>query len=435
MNTRTRKKKAEDNTLTHDTRFHYRDLEQETVQILQGYALEVKGLLRQTYESAVRIGQILRDVKENHLPEGRWQQWVDYEFPQEIKHDTANNLINLATLVESHGDQYGSVIETIPLRGLYTLSRSSVEPETQVEVLEEIKNLGRKPTGPETQMLVQSFRRLRLAEAGIQPEVAELLLTSEIAEDRSQLESIARLSGKKQREVADLIHQGAAETKKEALALLKPQAPEEDSVVSLDYSGVEVKVLKGNLQNSLKKLPGESVQVAIVEAPMKFDFVDDPSGLRSLSQQLYTVLSPGGYCIITVGHKAALWAGPALGELSAIHLLCLRRQPGRTKAIVGANIMSASVFCILAYKPPYRAPKSMLVDLQTIDSLPEDESIEGLGEVPSGIENAFDRFLKPLVNQGDTVAHLVLGKENFGIRESLINSAKHNLASTFYAVG
>jgi hypothetical protein len=106
-----------------------------------------------------------------------------------------------------------------------------------------------------------------------------------------------------------------------------------------------------------------------------------------------------------------------------------------SKSIVGMNITSASVFAIFCYKGPYKAPRKMLVDLQTYSShLTDTDAIEGMDEIPPSLEKGIERFLSPLTEAGSCVMHVIVDN-HFGVRESIKEMAGRFSARKFITVG
>lgn len=392
---------------------------------LNEYSSEIKSLIRTTLESAVRIGQILKDVKDNILPYGEWQEWVDTEFDGNIKHDSAVNWINLAELYEEYSSQYEDGFNRLSLNTLYKLSRSTVDnpvKEAVLQLAEEDEPFNRD----ELSTVLRVYRKAKMLDAGFTPEVVECLADNELVENPKELRALQKLSKKKREAVAAIIQQGGAQTTKEAVKQLVLPSTSEEPKVEVSYEEI-----KHTCYNSLIQVPSDSVNLAIVEAPMKSEYVFKE--MSALSSELERVLAPSGYCLITVGHKGALYAGNHLEPLKPLHLLCLRRTPGKSRSIVGSNIMSASVMLTYSYKPPYKSPKTMLVDLQTVK---ESEELidDGMDEVVTGIENGFDRFMQSLVESGDTVLHMIVSEQSFNIETSLKQSAIDLKASNFVTV-
>ncbi|MFB6290778.1 MAG: hypothetical protein ABEJ25_03500, partial [Candidatus Bipolaricaulia bacterium] len=99
---------------------------------------------------------------------------------------------------------------------------------------------------------------------------------------------------------------------------------------------------------------------------------------------------------------------------------------------VGINVACASVIFALAYKPPFRSPNGMLVDLQTVDT----GDIGEMAEAQSGIEHGVERFLTTLLEEQATLLHLTCTRqEHFDIRGDVIEMAKKLKVNTMYTAG
>ncbi len=405
---------------------------------LQGLEIEIRGLVRQTLENVVRLGEIFTYIKENLLPTGQWQIWLEDRFNGEISHDTAKNFMNLYSLCKQYELTHGDGIKALDLSSLYKLGSDSVESgakEVALELATE-QPMNRRST---TQV-IQTYRKIKLAHAGLAPEAVKLLTKVEVAEDPKQLRDMQRMSKVTQVKVAELLADGVVETPKEAIQVLKAskQVDAEELTEVEEPTTVEVAYTKTKRidYGTIADVPNESIKVALVEAPLRFDFVEN--GLQNLSNELERVLQPGGFAIITTGHKAIMYAGNALSGLNPLHVLCLRRQPGNTRTIIGVNIACASVLAVLAYKGPYAAPKGMIADLQTIDQqakhFTESEAIEGFDMVHTGLEKCFEVFLNPLLESGDNLLHLIVSKDHFSISDYLFNVAENKNCAEFVSV-
>ena len=418
---------------------------------------EVKDLCikwrRSSYEVAVKVGERLNRVKEIFQANNRgeyWQAWIEKELKGEISHDTSTNLINLYRLDKEHGSNYQEGLSRLSLSALYYTARGSVEPELKKEVLRMAAESEKPPSRDELATIFQVYRKVKLAEAGVIPQAIESLSESEVAENPKELKMLARYSKKKQVQLAEVLsnNDNAAKSVKEALAIIREEEKEEKKELEDQPEGLEeqsleptttlkTKVYRGLATNAIKKVPGDEVDLAIVEAPMKFDFVMGTE-LSQLCRELSSILKPGGFALITLGHKGSMFCGAAIeiGGLTPLHLIVLRRQSGRSRSIVGINITSASVIMALVYKPPYRAPKKMLVDLQTIveeESPPE--VIEELTEIGNGIEECLRRLLTPLLTAGSTVLHCIYSQEHFSIRSHIKSVASDSGVSKFIEIG
>lgn len=416
---------------------------------------EVKDLCikwrRSSYEVAVEVGSRLNRVREIFHANNSgdfWQAWIKKELKGEISHDTATNLINLYQLHQEHGADYQEGLSKLSLSALYYTARGSVEPELKKEVLKIAAEGELPPNREELAAIFQVYRKVKLAEAGVIPQAIKGLSESEVAENPKELKMLARYSKKKQIQLAEVLsnNENAAKSVREALAIIRGEEKEEKKELeqeevaekSLELTTtIKTKVYRGSATNALKKVPVEEVDLAIVEAPMKFDFVMGTE-LSQLCRDLNSLLKPGGFALITLGHKGSMFCGASIeiGGLSPLHLIVLRRQSGRSRSIVGINITSASVIMALAYKPPYKAPKKMLIDLQTIaeeESPPE--VIEELTEVGNGIEECLRRLLTPLLTVGSTILHCIYSSEHFSIRSHIKNVASDSGVSKFIEIG
>jgi hypothetical protein len=411
---------------------------------------------RQSQTVAVEIGGKLKVAREIFMKNNKgklWQRWVETELVGEISHDTANNLINLYNLVLEHGEEHSKGISRLSLSALYNTARTTVEPEVKEEILKLAAASKEPPTREEITDLIKVYRKIKLAEAGVNPQVIDVLAESSVAEDAKELRNLSKLSAKRQIEVANLLvtdtNSGFKSTKEALLSIKKEKEKTQDEEIqkekaALSTGGMKSKVYKGLAPTALNKVPYESVDVAVVEAPMRYSFIkDEEEGFIKLCGQLGNIIKPGGFGLITIGHKAAMFCGPIIeaGGLTPLHLLVLRRHTGRSRSIVGINITCASVIIALVYKPPYYAPRKMIVDLQTLDKEVEEnqapELVEGYDEIENGMEECLNRFLTPIVEVNNTVMHCVYGsaKEHFGIREALKNIASNCGASKFLEVG
>lgn len=391
--------------------------------MLDGYANEIRSLIRSTLESVVRIGQILKEVKAM-LPYGEWQTWVDKEFQEDIKHDSADNWINLASLYAEYKEKYEDGFKKLSLASLYKISRSTVD----VEVKETVLKLAQEDepfSKAEVDSIIKVYRKAKLVEAGIDPTVISELGNTSFVENAKELGKFSRLSKKKQAAVAGLINSGIASTPREAIQQLSIASKPPEKLVEVQYTEI-----KSATYESLEAVSSGAVNIAIVEAPLRYSYVERE--LNILAVELDRVLRPGGLAIVTLGHKAIMYAGAQLEPLNPLHVLCLRRQPGNTRPIIGTNILSASVFAALAYKSPYRAPQTMLVDLQTIA---DEEPAGGLDEVVSGLEAGFIKFMTALVHSDDTILHMICSENHFNMRETIKDAAIDLKAEAFYTVG
>lgn len=408
---------------------------------------EIKGLLKQTLENVIRLGQIFKHIKEDLLPQGEWVKWFESNFGSELSRVTVNNFINVYELHNSYKDKYSGSIESLSLRTLYKLGSGNIEPALKETVLD--IGLDQEVSEREADTIIKTYRQIKMAHAGLAPEAVKMLTTVEIAEKPKELAEIQRLSKPKQLQVARIISEGLANTPKEALKFIGKSSRQQEEQTNAQLRTVDYEVTRKHIVSSLADIPDGAVNLAVIEAPLKFDFVD--LELPRLSKEVYRILQPGGFAIITLGHKAIMYAGDALSDLVGAHVLCLRRQPGNSRTIVGLNITSASVFAVLAYRPPYKAPSNLIVDLQTIDQnqvkqlgeyealedLTDTEAFIGLDEVHSGLEKCFEYFLDALSLKGDLenqlLHHIVESANHFNIDDYLYNYSTTRRFSHYYS--
>jgi hypothetical protein len=402
---------------------------------LRGYESEVKGLIKQTLENVVKIGGIFYTVKEEILDTHQWRPWVESCFGDELHVSTTHNWINVYKLYKEYGEKYPDALEQISLKTLYTLGRSGVDDEEREVAFELIEA---KEVSPKSaRQVVETYRKLKLVNAGIEPEVVKMLTKVDVAENQKYVTELRKLSKNKRQEVAQVLASREAESPKEAMRLIKernaPAPQEPTAAIDVDFSASK------RSYSSLEDVEAESIQIALVESPLKYDFME--TNFFQLTKDISRVLQPGGFAMITVGHKAAMFAGNHMtDDLKPVHLLCFRRTPGNSATIMGLNITSASVFLVLAYKPPYRAPRgSVLADLHT---LTDTEAMTGFDVVQSGLEKSFDYILEPLMSARDDDApmpavlhHIVQGSQHFSIRDHLEESSIRMGAREFVAVG
>lgn len=413
--------------------------------VLMGYEGEIRSIIRQSLENVVRLGEIFTVIKTELLPYRQWKAWVKYRFDGEISVSTTHNWMNVYEIYKRYGEQYENALEQVSLRDLYVLGRSGVEADAKEVALQMVEEKRVNPR--DTRKVVETYRKIKLANAGVQPEVIKMLTKVDVAENPKYVQEIQKLSKTKQQEVAQLLMTKEAASPKEALRIIKesqrvtPPAASEVDTLEGEAAPVDVlqEVVVSRLTSnyaSLSEVPFESVQLAIVEAPLKFEFVESQS-FYNLTRDLSNVLIPGGFALITVGHKAAMYAGSAMhSDLKAIHLVCLRRQPGNTCTIVGLNIASASVYMVLAYKPPYRAPRNFLVaDLHTLS---DTEALPGMDVVETGLEKSFKHLMEPLLSSQEedhvVLHHIVKDSQHFKINPYLQETSFEFGAKEFISV-
>lgn len=402
---------------------------------LRGYEAEVKGLIKQTLENVVKIGGIFHTVKEEILDQYQWRPWVEACFGDELHISTTHNWINVYKLYKEYGEKYPNALEQISLKTLYTLGRSGVDAEEREVAFELVETKEVSPK--DARQVVETYRKMKLVSAGVEPEIVKMLAKVEVGENAKYVTELRKLSKTKRHEVAQVLAAKEAESPKEAMRLLKernaPAPQEHTTTIDVDFTASK------RAYSSLDDVEAESIQIALVESPLKYDFVE--TEFNQLTHDIARVLQPGGFAMITVGHKAAMFSGTYMStDLKPVHLLCFRRAPGNSATIMGLNITSASVFLVLAYKPPYRAPRGeVLADLHT---LTDTEAMTGFDVVQSGLEKSFDRVLEPLISARDddapmpAIMHMIVrGSQHFSIRDHLEESSMRMGAREFITVG
>lgn len=418
-------------------------------------------LRRYNLKTVVKLGGLFieaRQIFENSIrgqANKYWQQWISDKFDNELSHDTVTNFINIHNLSKQYGQKYLLGLNKLALSSLYMLARTGVPEELKEEVLElaqesdELKSIPHK----EVKELISAYRKIKLAQTGINSEAIPLLTQSAVSEDPREIKLLSRLSKKKQLEVAEELLEGCTSVKQ---AIKKIKEPEEKQK---EYYPTEVITFKGNVETieqsgviGAKYIKDEFINLAIVEAPLRSDFVMGNTEFIELCRELKRTLAPGGFGIITLGHQGILFAGEQAVQagLKPLHVLVLRRKPGRSRSIVGTNIISAFIPCIFLYNPPFHRPKSMIVDLQSFQPEPSDTSdisdisdsrqpllpsINSSETLEASIEECFRRFMHPLIELDSNVLHIIYNEDNFSIREALKEIAFNAGANTFVEVG
>jgi hypothetical protein len=420
--------------------FTYDVLESEDKRImLMDYEGEIRSIIRQSLENVVRLGEIFSIIKDEILPFRYWKAWIKVRFQGEISVSTTHNWINVYQMYSKYSEEHEDALSQISLRDLYMLGRTGIEVDAKEAVLELVTE--QKVNPRDTKKVVETYRKIKLANAGIAPEVAKMLTKVEIAENPKYVADFQRLSKRKQQEVAELLMNREAGSPKEALQVIKERSVAEAEVLAeapVIDSGVELKVDINRTESyrSLSEVATESVDLALVEAPLKFDYMG--VDFCGLTKDLANVLVPGGFALITVGHKAAMYVGNSMDEgLKPVHLVCLRRQPGNSSTIIGLNITTASVYMVLAYKPPYRAPRGFLIaDLHTLS---DSEALPGMDVVETGLEKSFKYLMEPLLSsvteeRPTVLHHVVKHSQHFGLNEYLEETSFELGARSFISV-
>lgn len=407
---------------------------------LQGLTESIKTRFRDSYIAMIDVGNYLIEVKEL-LEHGEFTEWIRLELEPAfgLTYSKVNNVMNLAKeykLVQGTADEAAfHMIASNELAAIYRLSTAdSVLKSAIYEATSEV-NIPSRKSIEQAKAIV---RKHNLEQQEITPEARAYLAQSAVAEDVRELQRIERLPKKTQVLVSKALVCGAATSTKEALQQIKesrdPEASTIDTVAITVPDAINpkdfLKVYTGTPITAIKKIPDDTINIAIIEAPLKFEWVqvEFPLLLKTVEPKL----KAGGLAIISMGHKA-ICATYDIVEACGLHVLqplVLRLQPGRTSTIIGVNIMTASRLALCCFKSPYRQPQGLVVDLQTVGQ--EEDSQDS---VPSGIEAGFEKFLTQFGHAEDVVAHIQLSPSlNFGMRDHLVQTAK-SFANQFICVG
>lgn len=405
-------------------------------------------LKRHNLKTVAKLGAMFieaRQIFESYVrgdSNKRWYQWVSTKFGNELSHDTITNFVNIHNLVKEQGEKRLLTLNTLPLSSLYILARPAIPAEVKEQVLSIVEEKEERPSHEEVKELIKAYRKIKLGETGINSNAIPILSQLAIAEDPKELKRLSDLSLKKQLEVAEELALGT-KTVKEAIKNIKKPDNYKDITIEADVlslNGTVETIARPGLEGC-KLVDSEYINLAIIEAPLRSDFVTGDNEFFQLCQELYRVLAPGGFSIITLGHQGILFAGEQALQsgLKPLHVLALRRKPGRSRSIVGTNIISAFIPCIFLYKPPFQRPKSMVVDLHSFsESLPQesDSPLFDLSQsIEPSIEECFRRFMTPLLELNSNVLHVIYSNEHFSIRESLKNISFDAGTNVFVEVG
>lgn len=390
-------------------------------------------------DAILDVGEALLRIKEQ-VKAGDFMEWLREEMaPRGLSYDRANSMMNFHkeyTRVQGTPDEPALMkIAQNELAAAYRLS--TAPPDIKESFYRLTEDEETPPSRKAIEKVKQEYRKIQVKESGIIPDAAVWILQTPVASDPKELKRIANLSKEKQVLVSKAIASGAATSRREALQQIRESniidaeiLEDEEVTAELERPKDFVKIYKSKPLTALRKLASESVNLAIIEAPQKFDFVD--LQYPELLQALQPALAPGGFAIITLGHKA-ITATYDVTEANGLHVLqplVLRLQPGRTSTIVGINMMTASRLALLVYKSPFRQPKGTVVDLQTVG-----QETDSQDEVPAGIEVGFSKFMEQLTHPDDVVCHIQLDPaKNFKMREHLVEKAE-SFASQFIAIG
>lgn len=430
---------------------------------------QIKTLHHQTLENVVEMGRLLIQLK-NAVDHGQYLQVVKEELG--MTKQTSLNYVNLAHIWDNYPD-YREGISNLALNSAYLIAKKSYNSEIREAVLS-LSEQGDPPKLEEIRevdRIVEEYRQYKIGEyEEIDDEAKVLLYDTALAEDGDQLRRLSNLSRRAQKIVAKIISNGEADNCRDALRIHQERNREEsqskqeeekrknsqepkekdqksntlninskvfeDSQESEGSETVEVSYSEPTFNYTYLgsnwrdlNLEAESLDLMLVEAPMKHQFLID-GGFKDIFDLGDHYLKEGGFLITTIGHKTAMFIGEEAPPLEPLHLLTVRRQPGRTRSIVGINIACASVMLALLYKPNFKAPKSMLADLQTIDENPDNVEVE------TGIEKGLNRFLETLLEPNSDFLHMVCSsQEQFKVRDSIIEKAKELKISNMYAIG
>lgn len=432
---------------------------------------KIKVLHKQTLENVIEIGRLLNQIREV-APKNTYIKVIKEEIG--LNKQSAANYTNLANLWDNH-PEYRDGIQKMALNGAYLLAKTTVDEDTRKLILDmasEDDPLNREEVEEVTQV-VRDYRKFNVSEYidELDNDAAILLYDCEIAEDKDELRRLSKLSKKSQRIVARYISNGEADNIRDALRIEKqkkdeekkqsssspprpsssstqktlkddepsnepsskesqedyePQQAEEpqQELIQVEYSAkTKIEDLNVGWENVVDHIDEESLDLMFVEAPLKHQFLID-GGFNRISALADQILKPGGVLLTTVGHKSSMFIGEELRPIEPLHLLVLRRQPGNSRSIVGINITCASVILAMAYKKPFNAPSSMVVDLQTV---------EGFDEVHSGLEKGIENFLTHLLEPDSDMLHLVCSKkENFKLEEGIKDIAERIEVNKLY---
>jgi hypothetical protein len=427
-------------------------------------------LRRHNLKTVIKLGALFieaRQIFDNSIrgqANKYWQQWISNKFDNELSHDTVTNFINIHNLSQQYGHKYLLGLNKLALSSLYMLARTGIPQELKEEVLELAQESKDIPSIPhkEVKDLISAYRKIKLAQTGINSEAIPLLTQSAVSEDPREVKILSRLSKKKQLEVAEELLDGCTSVKEAIKKIKEPEDKPKEYYQPevLSFSGNVISIEQGGTTGA-RFVKDEFINLAIVEAPLRSNFVVGETEFIDLCRELKRTLAPGGFAIITLGHQGILFAGEQAAQtgLKPLHILVLRRKPGRSRSIVGTNIISAFIPCMFLYNPPFRRPKSMIVDLQSFqpdstssppfynsDSFPDSDSfhdsdslllpsLNSYDSLEPSIEECFRRFMHPLIEVDNNVLHIIYGEEHFSIRDSLKEISFNAGVNTFVEVG
>lgn len=340
--------------------------------------------------------------------------------------------------------------------------RHTEEPDLRAAIFEMARQ-GEAPNREDVAYLKTMYRENVLDEHDIDPLAKKNLVNLDLAEDKKEVERIGKLSKVSQRKVSQILNEGEADTYRSAVALLKEKRRQEreekerlkaereaasaeqqlisdyeeannvdDGDVTVEVKYKEVVKFSRGWRDVISNLPTGKLDVVIAECPLRFDWVAS-GDMENFCRSLEPYVAEGGFVILTVGHKGLMFVGDKLSQFQPLHCLCLRRQPGTAKFIPGANLISASVMAVLAYKPPFQSPPEFIADVQTYG---DENNIEsGFLTIEAGLEKCLNRFLKPLVTSESNFAYIVVEKGNqFKAADTVAQYALEAGAATSYCI-
>jgi hypothetical protein len=378
--------------------YDYDRIDEKDATILKSKTIQVRRLLRQTFESVILLGQHLAHAK-SILGEVEFKEWLKAEFQPYIQYsvDTLTNAINTTRLLEFYTEDQ---LQNIPLTTLYTLARSTVPSGARDHIIGMFAT-GANPSTDEVKAVVATYRALKINNAStISPQVKEIIVESPIAENSTELERLGKLSQRKQLEVANLIlnteeadmsvRKALQTIRQRRLTTNQPQLETEQP----DETAIETKkeLLKGDWLTELSSLKPNSVDLLFVNAPLGKSWLDEYGRLAIAAN---TVLTTEGYLIATCGHYNITRVGSKLEPLIVRWTFAIRRQPGRSARIPGLNIFSSWVPLVFASKDPYKSPANMIDDSRT-------------EQVGQSLEECISYYIKFLLKDNGTFVNVVV---------------------------
>jgi hypothetical protein len=417
-------------------RFNYSEIKDKATQTLAlEAAREIKQEFKRTLVGIIRIGRWFLRVREK-LPNRTYMKWVQEEFEGHISYDTANNWVNVAQMAEKYTPEE---LEKLPLSTLYNLSRGDV-PSGAVHEILALAEVGEKVDRKRAGDIVERYRQHQMEAAGLPKEVQQLLISTDLAEDRTELSRLAKLPVRRQLEVAPHLLKGL--TVKEALN--RPREDErrrkeeeilEAEVVSVAHQRVET--FSGKWSKLLSDLPLDSVDLCFAEMPLgKASLVD----YKVLAEILYPRMKDGGVLLAVCGQQNIQFVGPQLDPFHVGWTYTIRRQPGYSPRIVGrATHASSHVLLSMSYKPPLRLIRGLIDDFKiegldleseeyqhamnrAIEDLLNNPTAAQKSKIadamrmnfgsPAGIENSIEYYLQRFINPTDTFVHLITDRNS-----------------------